>query len=60
MSVVSLALMPLSMALAGPLSEVLSLQVIFTAAGVLTLVFGIIAIFAARMPQDEIAHPLTD
>ncbi|GAA3206030.1 MFS transporter [Microbacterium terregens] len=57
---VSLALMPLSMALAGPLSEVLSMQVIFTAAGVLTLVFGIIAIFAARMPQDEIAHPLTD
>ena len=33
---------------------------IFTAAGVLTLSFGIIAIFAARMPQDEIAHPLTD
>ena len=57
---VSLALMPLSMALAGPLSEVLSLQVIFTAAGLLTLAFGIIAIFAARMPQDEIAHPLGD
>jgi len=57
---VSLALMPLSMALAGPLSEVLSLQVIFTAAALLTLVFGIIAIFAARMPQDEIAHPLGD
>lgn len=57
---VSLALMPLSMALAGPLAEVLSLQVIFTAAGILTLVFGLIAIFAARMPQDEIAHPLTD
>ena len=33
---VSLALMPLSMALAGPLSEVLSLQVIFIAAGILT------------------------
>jgi MFS family permease len=57
---VSLALMPLSMALAGPLSEVLSLQVIFTAAGILTLAFAIIAIFAARMPQDEIAHPLED
>ena len=57
---VSLALMPLSMALAGPLAQVLSLQVIFTAAGVLTLVFAVIAIFAARMPQDEIAHPLTD
>ena len=38
----------------------LSLQVIFTAAGILTLAFGIIAIFAARMPQDEIAHPLED
>ena len=57
---VSLALMPLSMALAGPLSEVLSLQTIFIAAGILPLLFGIIAIFAARMPQDEIAHPLTD
>ena len=57
---VSLALMPLSMALAGPLSEVLSLQTIFIAAGILPLLFGIVAIFAARMPQDEIAHPLTD
>ncbi|HWM17368.1 MAG TPA: MFS transporter [Microbacterium sp.] len=57
---VSLALMPLSMALAGPLAEVLSIQTIFIAAGVLPLVFGVIAIFAARMPQDELAHPLTD
>ena len=57
---VSLALMPLSMALAGPLSEVLPLQTIFIAAGILPLLFGIVAIFAARMPQDEIAHPLTD
>ncbi|MGC5169368.1 MFS transporter [Micromonospora sp. DT81.3] len=57
---VSLALMPLSMALAGPLSEVLSIQTIFIAAGILPLLFGIIAIFAARMPRDEIAHPLTD
>lgn len=57
---VSLALMPLSMALAGPLSQVVSIQTIFIAAGILPLVFGIIAIFAARMPQDEIAHPLTD
>ena len=57
---VSLALMPLSMAPRRALSEVLSLQVIFTVAGILTLAFGIIAIFAARMPQDEIAHPLED
>lgn len=57
---VSLALMPLSMAIAGPLTEVLSLQTIFIAAGILPLVFGIVAIFAARMPADEIANPLTD
>ncbi len=57
---VSLALMPLSMAVAGPLAEVLPLQTIFIGAGILPLVFGIIAIFAARMPQDEIAHPLRD
>jgi MFS family permease len=55
---VSLALMPLSMALAGPLSEVVPLQTIFIVAGILPLLFGLIAIFAARMPQDEIAHPL--
>lgn len=55
---VSLALMPLSMALAGPLSEVVSLQTIFVVAGILPLIFALIAIFAARMPQDEIAHPL--
>lgn len=55
---VSLALMPVSMALAGPISTVLSLQTIFIAAGILPLIFGAVAIFAARMPQDEIAHPL--
>ncbi|WP_082541519.1 MFS transporter [Microbacterium sp. Root166] len=55
---VSLALMPLSMALAGPLAEVVPLQTIFIVAGLLPFVFGIVAIFAARMPQDEIAHPL--
>lgn len=55
---VSLALMPLSMALAGPLSQVVPIPMIFLAAGVLPLLFGLVAIFAARMPQDEIAHPL--
>ncbi|WP_372447311.1 MFS transporter [Microbacterium flavescens] len=55
---VSLALMPLSMALAGPVAEVVSLQTIFIVAGILPLLFALIAIFAARMPQDEIAHPL--
>ncbi|MET0736195.1 MAG: MFS transporter [Microbacterium sp.] len=55
---VSLALMPLSMALAGPIAEVVPLQTIFVVAGILPLIFGLVAIFAARMPQDEIAHPL--
>ncbi|QKJ21219.1 MFS transporter [Microbacterium hominis] len=55
---VSLALMPVSMALAGPLSQIVPVPVIFVAAGVLPLVFGIVAILAARMPRDEIAHPL--
>ena len=31
---------------------------IFLVAGILPLLFGIVAIFAAKMPQDEIAHPL--
>ncbi|GAA1985740.1 MFS transporter [Microbacterium pumilum] len=55
---VSLALMPLSMALAGPLAEVVPIPVIFLVAGFLPLLFGLVAIVAAKMPQDEIAHPL--
>ena len=55
---VSLALMPLSMALAGPLSQVVPIPVIFLVAGVLPLLFGLVAIVVAKMPQDEIAHPL--
>jgi MFS family permease len=56
---VSLALMPLSMALAGPLAEILPLSTIFIAAGILPMVFGAVAFFAARMSADEIAHPLS-
>jgi MFS family permease len=55
---VSLALMPVSMALAGPLAEVVPIPVIFAVAGVVPFIVGIIAIFVARMPQDELAHPL--
>lgn len=55
---VSLALMPLSMALAGPLSEVVPLETIFIVAGIVPFVFSFIVIIAAKMPQDEIAHPL--
>jgi MFS family permease len=55
---VSLALMPLSMALAGPVAEVVPIETIFIAAGVIPLFLGAIAYLVARMPADEIAHPL--
>ncbi|WP_194409025.1 MFS transporter [Microbacterium cremeum] len=55
---VSLALMPLSMALAGPLAQVVPIETIFIAAGVIPLGLGTIAYLVARMPADEIAHPL--
>lgn len=55
---VSLSFMPLSMALAGPLSKVVPVQAIFAAAGILPVLLAAIAITAARMPRDEIAHPL--
>jgi DHA3 family tetracycline resistance protein-like MFS transporter len=55
---VSLSFMPLSMALAGPLSKIVPVQVIFAAAGVVPIVLAVIALTAARMPHDEIAHPL--
>ena len=55
---VSLALMPLSMAVAGPLSQVLSLQAIFIIAGTASPVFGVIAWWFGRFRQDELAHPL--
>ena len=55
---VSLSFMPLSMAAAGPLSKVVPVEVIFAAAGIVPVVFAAIALTAARMPRDEIAHPL--
>lgn len=55
---VSLALMPVSMALAGPAAEVLPIWLIFLVAGVVCPVMAVIASAAARMPHDELAHPL--
>ena len=55
---VSLSFMPLSMAVAGPLSKVVAVETIFAAAGLLPIVLAIVALAAARMPSDEIAHPL--
>jgi MFS family permease len=55
---VSLALMPVSMALAGPAAEVFPIWAIFLFAGGVCPVLAVIAMIAARMPQDELAHPL--
>ena len=55
---VSLALMPLSMAVAGPLGAVLGLRTMFTLAGVVPAVLAVLAIVLWRLRHDELAHPL--
>ena len=52
---VSLALMPVSMALAGPAAEVLPLWLIFLVAGTVCPVMAVVAMAVARMPADELA-----
>jgi MFS family permease len=55
---VSIALMPVSMALAGPVSEAIGVSTTFLIAGVVPIVFAVVAIVWAKLPEDEIAHPL--
>jgi len=55
---VSLALMPVSMALSGPAAQVVPIWLIFLAAGVVCPVMSMVALLAARMLTDEIEHPL--
>lgn len=55
---VSLALMPVSMALAGPVGEAVGLMPTFLVAGLVPVIFAVAALLIARMPRDEIAHPL--
>jgi MFS family permease len=57
---VSISLMPVSMALAGPVSDAIGLQATFVIAGVAPGVFAVVATLWARLPADEIAHPLGD
>lgn len=56
---VSLALMPVSMALAGPVAEVVPIWLIFFVAGLVCPIMAFVALFAARMMADEIENPLT-
>ncbi|BBX68806.1 tetracycline efflux MFS transporter Tet(V) [Mycolicibacterium psychrotolerans] len=55
---VSLAFMPVSFAIVGPLSKVVSMQAIFLTAGLVPLVLAAVAMWAAGMRRDEVAHPL--
>jgi MFS transporter, DHA3 family, tetracycline resistance protein len=55
---VSLAFMPVSFAIAGPMSKVVSMETIFLVAGVVPVVLATVAVLAARMPRDEIRNPL--
>ena len=55
---VSLAFMPLSMALTGPVSELLGVAATFLLAGLVPTALAVVAIAAARLRTDEIAHPL--
>ncbi len=51
---VSLVFMPVSMAMAGPLSKVISMQTIFLIAASGPVLLGLVAYLAARMSRDEI------
>ncbi len=57
---VSLALMPVSMALAGPVGERLGMTTTFAVAALVPPVLALVALFAARLPRDELAHPVHD
>lgn len=55
---VSLALMPVSMALAGPVGDALGLPLTFVLAGTIPVFLAIAVILGWRLHRDEIAHPL--
>jgi MFS family permease len=55
---VSLALMPISMAIAGPVGVAIGIPITFVIAGAIPPVLAIAVILIARMPKDEIENPL--
>lgn len=55
---VSLGLMPLSMALAGPVGERIGIPVTFLVAALVPPLLAVAALVAWRLPRDEVAHPL--
>lgn len=57
---VSISLMPVSMALAGPVADRIGLTATFAIAAFVPVVAAVAAIWLARLPEDELAHPLRD
>jgi MFS family permease len=55
---VSVSLMPVSMAMAGPVADWLGLRTTFAIAAVVPGVAAVLAIWVAKLPADELAHPL--
>lgn len=57
---VSISLMPVSMAIAGPVAELIGLEATFAIAAIVPGVAAIVAVVWAKLPADELAHPLRD
>ncbi|WP_022894234.1 MFS transporter [Agromyces subbeticus] len=55
---VSLALMPISMAVAGPVGESIGIAPAFLIAGLAAPLLAIVTLAFARLGRDELAHPL--
>lgn len=55
---VTLALLPVSTAIAGPLGEAFGYAPVFLVAGTAPLVLALVAIVVARLQREELAHPL--
>lgn len=55
---ISLALMPVSMAIAGPLGAAFGMATVFLVAGVAPGFLAVAAILGPRLDRDEILHPL--
>lgn len=57
---VSISLMPVSMAIAGPVAEWIGLEMTFAIAAIVPGIAAIVAVVGAKLPADELAHPLRD
>nr|WP_082510375.1 MFS transporter [Leifsonia sp. Leaf325] len=57
---VSLAFMPISMAIAGPIGEAIGIAPAFLFAGLVPVGLALATLLIARLGPDELAHPLDD